>query len=696
MKLSEFQNIPFSVFENLWAAQNEKTNQTEFYGQATDRTTITTYQVIFEGNAFEIKQLSTTEYDAFVASDAAQTEDSLFAENHSLAPLSFVCCTLSAKEINSAATIDDAIESLYLRYTFLSALSDDTAFFSKQQRDAIKKAVGAGVFLSFDKISKLSDTHIFVQYYVDTSLASSINLPYQKQYALLTGASPAPQVVTKYNHESLLDVASLLSLKARDNAPGNLIIDYGRTAEFRGIDDYVNYLSTLLSNKETPLNENGAAAALEFVEFAVNQSSRTEIHAKNNRLVIDSETVSFLAENAQYCAERMMHLMNTHQVSQPRKTRVIPVLFASGIDLTKPLRLVYQQGTAQAISGISGIRLMLDKTHSIYLSADDLLVLEQTCGTVCLEYTMTENGFSVVFTDDANQAISYLSAPVWFTIPAESAYSTVIATYPGGTDNWGGQFDEKNKTITFSTNYSGTYDMVENDITINDIENLPATTKEAIRFLVSKGIFSVDKYNRFRPNNLLRRYDFTKAMVKMFYAVNLDARCSFTDISEKNQYYRYIASAEEQKLAAGYADGTFRGNASMTKEQVLTLCGRILVEKRAYLHTENDASYLQFTDNDKISDWAIPYIAVATRCGLIANGGVFAPGDTVTKAEGAELLYRTFMLLYDVSPTEPEPEEISAPQNAFDTEFRIAICIFLTIVMLFAFYIVTKIYQKKQ
>ncbi len=705
IKTAESDSLSVQHFANLKAVYNHQTRQNELLGQITDGTTITTYQIQFAGDLPRAEIRSTepqNQSDPLISAEAEEGLMDVTDQNLSYELISFPLCVLTPKEISAATTIDIAIESVFLRYQFLCALSDDTALLSNQQREAIKKVVGEGMFLSFDKISRLDDSHVFVQYYVNTAAHSSIQLPYAKQYALISDAARTPKVLGIYRHESELDAVSLSALKSTENAPSNIWIDYNKAAAFRGIDDDVNYLSTLLSSMEAPINENGKAALLSYMEYAINRNSRTGIKAKENRIVIDEDAVSFLAENANHCMERLLSLSESRGIMHVRKARAIPELVVSGIDFASPIRIELKSGVAKALSSVSGIRLMLDDSHGIYLTSADLSVLEQSYNTFGLEYRKTERGFSVVFTDSENHTISHTAAPVWFIAPAKSVYSTVMASRPGRTDNWGGQFNPQNQTIEFSTNDSGNYDIVENDITINDVDTLSVGTKEAIRFLVSKDIFTLDSYNRFRPNNILSRYDFTTALVKMFYAVDADARCSFTDVSEKSSFYRYIASAEAQNIATGYADGTFRGKNPMTKEQVVTLCGRMLVEKKEYVHTENDATYLNFLDTDKISDWAKPYIAVAARCGLIDNSGVFSPTSSITRAEGAEILYKTFMLLYDVPPAttkasaqteEPAVNEILAAR--YDLEFRIAICIVITVMIAFVFYILIKIHKRK-
>lgn len=711
MKTSENKNIPFIYFENLKTAQNNLTNFTEFIGQALVGTDTITYKIKFSDGAADMETIATEHSDntgTFKGdgSNAVNVPDcaalvSTYLADYSIKP--FVLCVLTTKEIEAAETADAAFASFFQRYKFLSALSDDTSDFSTEQREAMKTAVGGGSFLQFEKISRLSGSELFVQFYADeTAGASSMIFPYSKKYAVVANTNSEPEVLALYGHESELDTAYLLTLKTEENNASNLYIDYTKSTTFRGIDDYVNYLSAVFSSLEEAPNENGKKAISEYMEYAVNRSSRTEIKPENNVVFVSCDTVSFISENAVDCMGRFNKLCESQGISLSRKPRIIPELVCANIDLQKPVRIEYEKGVSQNLAGASGIRLKLDDTHGIYITASDLATLENAIDLFCIELKIDGDMLSVVFTDKNNQTIDYISAPVWFISPAESEYSTVMASFKGGTDNWGGQFDPQHKTIEFSTNYSGDYDIVENDITINDIGSLPSNMKEAIRFMVSKGIFSLDRQNNFNPDETLSRYDFTTALVKMFYALNVDAESSFKDIPATSEIYRYVASAEALNIAEGYADGMFHGDDPVSKEQMITLCGRTLVEKKGYTYPENDEAYFNFADADAISQWAKPDIAVAVQCGLISNTGIFSPAGSVTRAEGAEILYKTFMLLYDVSPvatiSSPQAEETAAVTFAepVDFEFRAAICIVVTILLLFVSYILVKIKKRKK
>lgn len=710
MKIAEFADTSVAYFEHLKYMQNNKTNLAEWIGQSRIGSDLHTYKIKFHENAVQITPVSIVHQDntgAFYGDSSEKTSvpdctalTSEYLRDYSILPTTL--SVLTQKEVTSF-DIHTATNSFFARHQFLRALSDDTSTFSAHQQDAIKKLLGKGTFVCFDKLSIMENENIFVQFY--TAPAENNTLILEKRYAVITQNRTSFAVKNLYWHESELNTEYLSTLIVMENTASNLEIDYKKTTSFRGIDDYVNYLSVLLSSAKEEINESGKRDVAQYMEHAVNRSSRTQVKANDNTITVDDYAVSFIAENAAMCMERLYKVCATQNLSLSMPPRIIPELVCENIDLAKPIHMEFKRGLAQTLEKVSGIRLMLDNTHGMYVATADLKVLESSLDAFCLEYEKTDSGCSVAFSDGNTASFDYLPAPVWCVLPAESEYSTVMATYSGNADNWGGQFDEKNKTIAFSTNYAGSYDVATNDIAISDIDALPQETKDAIQFLVSKGILSVNNKHDFRPQELLNRYDFTTALVKMLYATNIDAHASFKDVAKSNAYYRYIASAQAQNLLADFVNGdTFRGKNAVSKEQLTALCGKILMEKKGYVPSEEDASLLKYTDIDKISPWAKPYLAVAVRFGLMNNAGDFSPIDTVTRAEGANLLYETFMQLYNVSPVAPvvssqetqSPSQDQETQPLFDLEFRLAICIFITILFVFLAYLAVKINKHKK
>ncbi len=709
VRTAEVNDIHIDYFAQLKTVQKGNASP-EFVGQVVFSDRITSYKMRFIDGVPQLKTIATENQDAtgsfYGDNDTSQIVPDCTAQvidyfsKYSLTPSTI--CVLSREEARSFGSILNAATSFCARYNFLASLSDDTADFSADERNAIKDAVGKGKFAFFDKISRLSSADIFVQFYVSTPQNDGNRLlSYAKQFALLTKTEKGFSTSSTYTHENKLDITHLSSLISAENQVSNISFDYKRTSAFRGIDDYVNYLSSTLSAASEDANENGKYAISEYIEHAVTRSSRTEIKAKNNTISLNAYSVSFIAENAVHCLARLNTVCDSNGITLNRKARALPELVCKGLDFDRPVRIEFEPELSQNLLGASGFRLMLDETHGISITAADLAALEKTYHTFCIEFTHRESAFSVVFADQNNEPLTYIVAPVGFVVPAKNLYSTVMVSFSGGTANWGGQFDMNNKTLAFSTNYSGDYEIVENDITINDIADLETQTQNAIRFLVSKGVFTLDQKQNFYPDKKLNRYDFTAALVKMFYALNYDAQSSFRDISPDSEMYHYIASAESLGIASGFSDSTFRGNDPVSKEQVVTLCGRTLAEKKEYEYPKSYGQYLNFDDNGDISEWARGDIAIAAQCGLVENSGLFSPKSAVSRSEGAQILYKTFMLLYDVSPVttvssiEAEDEKVPPEDNAqIDVEFRAAMCILISVLVLFCGYIAIKIRRR--
>ena len=137
--------------------------------------------------------------------------------------------------------------------------------------------------------------------------------------------------------------------------------------------------------------------------------------------------------------------------------------------------------------------------------------------------------------------IPYLSVPVTVTLPAEKELASVLLTHPNGSENWGGQYDAVNQTLSFDAPYTGEYTVLNEEINLSDIDSLDEETQQAIRFMVSKGYLSASDGN-FDPLGTLTRYDFSEALVRMFYAQQDGLTTTFTDVPQDSLYYPYIAS----------------------------------------------------------------------------------------------------------------------------------------------------------
>lgn len=295
------------------------------------------------------------------------------------------------------------------------------------------------------------------------------------------------------------------------------------------------------------------------------------------------------------------------------------------------------------IFNLSGFRLTFDaKTLADQLEDGDLLV----------DISNEGGAYNIIFKDANGNIKDSIKAKISFNFPLEGKPENKSVHYTSTKnhieDNIGGKYDKTNKTIEIQTKSPGRFEIKENAKTsFIDLEKQDQETKDAIKNLVSKGIMEGKTNDEFRPDEIMTREEFAMSMVKTFYELDGSAKTSFTDVSEKDNYYLYIASSEKENLVKGYPDQTFKGKDPITKEDVISITSRGLHEKKKYIYPENPKDLLKFRDKEKILTYAQKEVALAVREGIIENNKKnFQPQSSMTRAETALIINRLINKLY--------------------------------------------------
>lgn len=401
------------------------------------------------------------------------------------------------------------------------------------------------------------------------------------------------------------------------------------------------------------INDTGKSEISGFIESAITSISKNVIEAKENRILITDKNIENSISNIINAKNEFDLVLKNNNIILNKEIYIIIRIDGTNISLDKPVQVTLDKSVLDKLNGVGSIIILLgDNNHCIKITTENLNLIINEYGILNIQLEKTEeNTYNITFAGSNGETVEKLIKPIGFLLPALNEMATVLASYKDGSDNWGGQYDLANKAIEFSTQYSGKYEVLENNETINDIDNLTDNQKQAIRFMVSKGYFKLDG-NKFRPEASLTRYDFTEALVRMFFALDRDVETSFSDVSKDSEYYIAVASAEKDSIVMGYEDGTFKGDINISKEQMIALCARALAEKKGYTYPENPEDYLYFADKEQISEWAKKDIALAVREGLIEGTGVMNPLADINRQDSAEVLYKLFMLLYETSPSE--------------------------------------------
>ena len=145
----------------------------------------------------------------------------------------------------------------------------------------------------------------------------------------------------------------------------------------------------------------------------------------------------------------------------------------------------------------------------------------------------------------------------------------------------------------------------------------------------------------FAPNANLTR----GMLVQILY--NLEGKpkgtaANFSDVQADAWYAEAVGWAASNKVVTGYADGTFRPNAAVTREQAAAILYRYAKSKDIDVSVGENTNILSYVDVQQASEYAIPALQWAVGAGVLngKNGDRLAPTGTATRAEIAAIMQR--------------------------------------------------------
>lgn len=145
----------------------------------------------------------------------------------------------------------------------------------------------------------------------------------------------------------------------------------------------------------------------------------------------------------------------------------------------------------------------------------------------------------------------------------------------------------------------------------------------------------------FAPNANLTR----GMLVQILY--NMEGKpkgtaANFSDVQADAWYAEAVGWAATNKVVTGYADGTFRPNAAVTREQAAAILYRYAQSKGIDVSVGENTNILSYVDVQQASEYAIPALQWAVGAGVLngKNGSRLAPTGTATRAEIAAIMQR--------------------------------------------------------
>ena len=113
---------------------------------------------------------------------------------------------------------------------------------------------------------------------------------------------------------------------------------------------------------------------------------------------------------------------------------------------------------------------------------------------------------------------------------------------------------------------------------------------------------------------------------------------SFDDVDGKMYYGQAIAWAKSAGVVNGYADGTFRPDQPVTREEFACMLANYAQKTGAFKASDGSA-LAKLADAGQVSTWAKDSVAWAVENKLMGNGGTVNPSANITRAETACMVY---------------------------------------------------------
>ncbi|MFB9328122.1 S-layer homology domain-containing protein [Paenibacillus aurantiacus] len=168
---------------------------------------------------------------------------------------------------------------------------------------------------------------------------------------------------------------------------------------------------------------------------------------------------------------------------------------------------------------------------------------------------------------------------------------------------------------------------------------------KAIDRLAGRLIVEGKTVDDYMPNAPITRAEFVSMLVRTLGVGGLSTGNGlFKDVDTEAWFAADIHTAAAAGLAQGTAEGQFRPNADITRQEMAVMLVKALtiVQPSAFETMEADAVLNKYKDGHEAAEWAIPAIQIVVQAGLLQGSaaGELRPRQAATRAETAVLLDR--------------------------------------------------------
>ncbi|ANF98662.1 hypothetical protein AR543_06090 [Paenibacillus bovis] len=188
---------------------------------------------------------------------------------------------------------------------------------------------------------------------------------------------------------------------------------------------------------------------------------------------------------------------------------------------------------------------------------------------------------------------------------------------------------------------NSTYAVIWHPVTFDDVNQSWAV--DAVNNMGSRMVIEGFQDGSFKPRQDITRAEFAAIIVKGLGLKEDTSSRTFSDVKPSDWFSGAVQTAASYGLIQGYADGTFKPQDKITREQAMVILAQAMKLNglQDKLGSVNTASVLNsFRDRANLSAWAQQAAASNLQAGLVQgrSSQMLAPKMNVTRAEVALMI----------------------------------------------------------
>ena len=160
---------------------------------------------------------------------------------------------------------------------------------------------------------------------------------------------------------------------------------------------------------------------------------------------------------------------------------------------------------------------------------------------------------------------------------------------------------------------------------------------EAVSAAVDNGLLYGKSATIIDPNGDMTRAEMAAIINRSFGCYKAADISQYKDVSKSKWYYKDVALAVQMGTYNGRSASSMAPDAPISRQEAMTVVARALeLDYDAYVKTDLS----KFSDRDKISNWALPYVRAMVGADYIhGRTKGLEPLDNITRAEFAQIFH---------------------------------------------------------